>query len=67
MALVTVGTMVGYGGFGSIILNGFNNNFYGRRSWPAPVGCLALALVFDLVLVGLGRLAMPWARRRAAA
>jgi hypothetical protein len=25
-----------------------------------------LAFAFDLILIGLGHLAMPWARRRAA-
>ncbi len=29
--------------------------------------CVLLALLFDLILVGLGRLAMPWARRGANA
>ena len=28
VALVTVGTLVGFGGFGNVILTGFNSNFY---------------------------------------
>jgi osmoprotectant transport system permease protein len=67
VALITVGYQIGYGGFGTIILNGFNDNFYKPAIMAGTIGCLALAFTFDLVLVGLGRLVMPWARRRAAA
>lgn len=66
VALVTVCTVVSYGGFGNLILTGFNNNFYKPQIMAGTIGCLALALVLDLILIGLGRLAMPWARRRAA-
>jgi osmoprotectant transport system permease protein len=67
VALITVGYQIGYGGFGTIILNGFNDNFYRPAIMAGTIGCLALAFAFDLLLVGLGRLVMPWARRRAAA
>ncbi len=66
VALVTVGTIVGFGGFGNIILTGFNFNFYKPMITTGTIGCIGLALIFDLVLVFVGRLAMPWARRRAA-
>jgi osmoprotectant transport system permease protein len=66
VALVTVGTIVGFGGFGNIILTGFNFNFYKPMITTGTIGCVGLALIFDLVLIGLGRLAMPWTRRRAA-
>jgi osmoprotectant transport system permease protein len=66
VALVTVGTVVGFGGFGNIILTGFNFNFYKPMITTGTIGCLALALIFDLVLIGIGRLAMPWARRRTS-
>jgi osmoprotectant transport system permease protein len=67
VALVTVGVVVGYGGFGNLILTGFNSNFYKPQIMAGALGCLGLALVCDLLLVGLGRLVMPWARRREAA
>jgi osmoprotectant transport system permease protein len=67
VALITVGYQIGYGGFGTIILNGYNNGFYKAAIMAGTIGCLLLAFAFDLVLLGLGRLAMPWARRRAAA
>jgi osmoprotectant transport system permease protein len=66
VALVTVCTVVSHGGFGTLILTGFNNNFYKPQIMAGTIGCLALALILDLALIGLGRLAMPWARRRAA-
>jgi osmoprotectant transport system permease protein len=66
VALVTVGYVVGFGGFGNVILIGFNNNFYRPQIMAGTIGCLALALIFDLLLIGAGRLLMPWARRREA-
>ena len=47
------------------ILTGFNSNFYKPMIMTGTLGCLGLALLFDLVLIGLGRLVMPWARRGA--
>lgn len=64
VALVTVGTIVGFGGFGNIILTGFNSNYYKPMVMTGTLGCLGLALVLDLVLLGAGRLVMPWTRRR---
>ena len=63
VALVTVGTLVGFGGFGNVILTGFNSNFYRAQIMAGTLGCLGLALVFDLLLAGLGRLVTPWSRR----
>lgn len=67
VALVTVGVLVGHGGFGNLILTGFNNNFNRAQIMAGSLGCLGLALILDLLLVGLGRLVMPWTRRRRAA
>jgi osmoprotectant transport system permease protein len=67
VALVTVGYVVGFGGLGNLILTGFNNNFYRPEIMAGTVGCVGLALAFDLALVGLGRLVMPWVRRRGRA
>jgi osmoprotectant transport system permease protein len=64
VALVTVGYIVGYGGFGNLIITGFLFNFYRPQIMAGTIGCLALALIFDLILIGFGRLVMPWARRR---
>jgi osmoprotectant transport system permease protein len=66
VALVTVCAVVSHGGFGTLILTGFNNNFYKPQIMTATLCCVGLALILDLVLIGLGWLAMPWARSRAA-
>ena len=66
VALVTVGTLVGFGGFGYFILTGFNFNFYRPMIMAGTLGCILLAVVLDLSLVGLTRLVTPWARRGRA-
>jgi osmoprotectant transport system permease protein len=67
VALMTVGQLVGVGGFGNLIIAGFRNNFYKPQIMTATLACVALAFVLDLVLIIAGRLAMPWTRRRRAA
>jgi osmoprotectant transport system permease protein len=66
VALVTVGALIGKGGLGELIMGGFRNNFYKAEILTGTLLCVALALVLDLLLAGLGRLLTPWARRRAA-
>jgi osmoprotectant transport system permease protein len=66
VALVTVGVVVGYGGLGQLMFRGLQSD-YRAQIMTATILCLALALVLDLVLALAGRLAMPWARRRAVA
>jgi osmoprotectant transport system permease protein len=64
VALVTVGGIIGRGGLGDMILGGFRNNFYKAEIMTASVLCVALALVLDLILAGLGRVLTPWTRER---
>ncbi|MER7002270.1 ABC transporter permease [Dactylosporangium sp. NPDC000555] len=67
VALVTVGAIVGsQGGLGGLILAGFRNNFYKAQIVTAAIACVALALIFDLVLIVVSRFVTPWTRRRAA-
>ena len=61
VGLVTVTSLVGEGGFGSLINDGLGRNF------PTPivvgaVGSILLAIVFDLLFVLIERLITPWAR-----
>jgi osmoprotectant transport system permease protein len=65
VALVTVGYVVGFGGFGNLILTGFNNNFYKPQIMAGTLGCVGLAFIFDLLLIGVTWLITPWARRRS--
>jgi osmoprotectant transport system permease protein len=62
VALATVGVLVGHGGFGQMIVGGFNANFYRAEIVTGTVGCVLLALVADVLLAGLERLLTPWTR-----
>ena len=66
VALVTVGSIIGQGGLGDLILSGFRNNFYKAQILTGALLCVALALVLDLVLAGIGRLLTPWTRGRTS-
>jgi osmoprotectant transport system permease protein len=63
VGLVMVTALIGEGGLGQVMLRGFN-----FRNWAAVYSgaaiTLAIAVVLDLGLVGLGRLATPWTRVR---
>lgn len=63
VALITVGVIVGNGGLGQIIFEGFNNNFYRAEIVTGSVLCVALALAADAVLAGVTRLLAPWSRK----
>ncbi|MBJ7356951.1 ABC transporter permease [Nocardioides sp.] len=61
VALVTVGSIVSYGGLGNLLLSGFNRNFK-AQILAASVLCVLLAIAFDLLLVALQRALTPWTR-----
>jgi osmoprotectant transport system permease protein len=64
VGLVTIAAIIGQGGLGALILDGLRRDF----STPLMVGALLsimLAVVLDLGLLGMQRLASPWQRRRA--
>ena len=61
VALTTIGTIVGSGGLGNLITTGLRSNFK-AQVLTASVLCVLLALVLDLLLVGVQRLLMPWRR-----
>ena len=60
VGLVTIGALVGYGGYGTLILNGFINNFYHAQIMTATILTIVLALLFDGALQLLERLVTPW-------
>jgi osmoprotectant transport system permease protein len=62
IALVTVGATIGHGGLGNLIYDGLGSTFK-AEVLTASVLCVALAVVADLLLVGLERLLTPWRRR----
>jgi osmoprotectant transport system permease protein len=62
IGLVTVTALIGQGGLGQFMIDGFQRDF----RTPLTVGlvlCVALAVIGDLLLILGLRLATPWARR----
>jgi len=61
IGIITIASVIALGGLGELIYQGFIESF----RTPLVVGmvlCVALALVADVLLAGVRRLAMPWAR-----
>jgi len=61
VALVTVGTLVAYGGLGNLISHGVQRDFRAELV-TAGVLCVLLALLLDVLLVALQWLLTPWTR-----
>lgn len=62
VGLVTIAAIIGQGGLGRLILDGLQRTFW----TPMVVGSVlsvVLALLFDLLIYGVGMLATPWTRR----
>ena len=66
VSLTTVGAIVGYGGLGNLIYSGMDSYFKAQVLTASAV-CVVLAVLADLLLLGLQRLLTPWARHRAGA
>jgi osmoprotectant transport system permease protein len=66
VALTTVGILIGHGGLGQLMIDGFQHNYYKAEIVTGAVLTVVLALVLDLLLAGAGRLIAPWTRRRTA-
>ncbi len=65
VALTTVGSIVGYGGLGTLLIAGTQSNFK-AQVLTTSVLCVLLAVVLDLLLVGMQRVLTPWARKGTA-
>jgi osmoprotectant transport system permease protein len=66
VGMVTIGALVGYGGFGTLILSGFQNNFWHAQIMTATLGCVLLAVIFEVLLLAVEKVSAPWTRRRAS-
>lgn len=64
VGMVTVGALVGYGGYGTMILAGLNENFYHAKIATATICAVGLAVALDALLLLAERRATPWARSR---
>ena len=63
LSLVSVGALVGVPSLGYFFTDGYQRSFP-TEIWVGIIGTLVLAIIFDLVIVCVGRLLTPW--RRAA-
>lgn len=63
VSLVTVGSVIGVNSLGFFFLDGYQRDFP-TEVWVGIIGTVLIALVFDLLLVLLGRALMPWTRRQ---
>lgn len=61
VALTTVGAVIGFGGFGNLLVTGVASNFH-AQVLTASVVCVILAFAFDLLLLALQRALTPWRR-----
>ncbi len=65
VSLLSVGALIGSGGLGYLFTNGFQRYFVDEIV-IGIVAVVLLALLFDAILVLVGRVLMPWNRRSAA-
>ncbi|MFC5995053.1 ABC transporter permease [Pseudonocardia hispaniensis] len=66
ISLVTVGSVIGFGGLGRMFTDGFQRDIP-QEITAGIVLVLALALALDGLLLALGRVLTPWARLRQTA
>jgi osmoprotectant transport system permease protein len=66
VSLVTVGSLIGVSTLGNLFLDGFQRSFL-EEIITGIVAVMMVAIVFDGLLVLIGRIAMPWNRRVPAA
>jgi osmoprotectant transport system permease protein len=66
IALVSVGAIIGSANLGYLYTNGKQRDFL-EEIVVGIVASLVIALVFDVLLVLLSRVLMPWSRRRSRA
>ncbi|MVO84891.1 ABC transporter permease subunit [Streptomyces sp. p1417] len=61
VSLATVGAIVGFGGLGNLIYSGMNT-YFKAQVLTASVLCVVVAVLADLLLLGVQRLLTPWTR-----
>ena len=61
VSLLSVGALVGNGALGYLFINGYQRDFP-TEVMIGIVFTLIIAILFDQILVGIGRVLMPWAQ-----
>ncbi|MES2171071.1 MAG: ABC transporter permease subunit [Actinomycetota bacterium] len=64
VSLVSVGALIGVSSLGSLFTDGFGNGNL-PEIWAGIVGTLVIAAVYDILIIAVARLLMPWNRRPA--
>jgi osmoprotectant transport system permease protein len=64
LSLVSVGALVGVPSLGYFFTDGYQRSFP-TEIWVGIIGTLVLAVIFDLIIVCVGRLLTPWQRGAA--
>ncbi len=62
VSLLSIGAIIGVSNLGSLFTDGFQRNFY-TEIWVGLVAILLIAAVFDVILVVIARILLPWNRR----
>jgi osmoprotectant transport system permease protein len=62
VSLATVGGFIGIPSLGNLIQTGYQEGFF-PEIWVGIIGTIVVAAVFDLIIVAIGRVLMPWNRR----
>jgi osmoprotectant transport system permease protein len=65
VSIVSVGTVIGVQQLGLLFSDGFNRSFYDPLV-VGIIGCIVLALLFDVVILVVARLLTPWVRATGA-
>ncbi|GGF19229.1 ABC transporter permease [Williamsia phyllosphaerae] len=61
ISMVSVGSVIGFGGLGKLFTEGYSRNYTGEII-AGIIATVVLALVIDVILVALGRVLTPWTR-----
>ncbi|WP_265446153.1 ABC transporter permease [Flexivirga meconopsidis] len=65
VSIVSVASLLGVSQLGYYITNGYQRS-YSIEVWVGIIGCLVLALLFDLIIQLVSRALTPWLRVRGA-
>lgn len=61
ISLVTVGALIGVSSLGTLLTDGFQRGI-AAEVWSGVIATVALALIFDGIIVLAGRMLLPWNR-----
>lgn len=66
VALLTIGGVINQGGLGTFLYQGFQDNYFRAQVLVSTVLIIVLAILGDVLVLGIQWLAIPWQRRAPA-